>query len=66
MTQALKSGRPGTPEFRKALRDAIEASTDLPLVAGPASYSPTEHNGYDQRAAAIVQIKDGKFTLLER
>lgn len=64
--EALKAGRPGTPEFRKALRDAIEASTDLPLVAGPASYSPTEHNGYDQRAAAIVQIKDGKFTLLER
>jgi branched-chain amino acid transport system substrate-binding protein len=61
---ALKSGKPGTPEFRSALRDAIENLKEVPLINGIATYSPTDHNGYDQRAASMMKVQGGKFELI--
>jgi branched-chain amino acid transport system substrate-binding protein len=61
---ALKSGKPGTPEFRSALRDAIENLKEVPLINGFATYSPTDHNGYDQRAASMMKVQNGKFELI--
>jgi len=61
--QALKAGAPGTKEFRHALRDALEATRDLPVTNGVATMSKADHLGLDARARVLVQIKDGKWVL---
>ena len=61
---ALSAAKPGTPEFRSALRDALEAEHDVVLTHGVATMSPTDHNGFDDRARVMVTIKDGAWKLL--
>ncbi len=58
---ALKKAKPGTPEFRAALRDAIEQVKDLPGAHGIFSMSPTDHLGLDQRAYVMVKIQNGTW-----
>jgi branched-chain amino acid transport system substrate-binding protein len=61
---ALKHGQPGTPEFRAALRDALEELHGVVLSQGIANITPTDHNGFDTRARVMVTIHDGKWVLL--
>jgi len=63
---ALKHGKPGTAEFRSALRDALERTRDVYLNNGLSNMSPTDHNGYDERSAFLIRVDGGKFRLLER
>jgi branched-chain amino acid transport system substrate-binding protein len=58
---ALKAGAPGTPEFRRALRDALEQTRDFPDSNGLVNMTPTDHIGLDQRARVIAEIRDGKW-----
>jgi branched-chain amino acid transport system substrate-binding protein len=59
---ALKTGaKPGTAEFRSALRDALENIKDLPASQGVFTMSPTDHAGFDQRARVMVKVVDGKW-----
>jgi len=59
---ALKTGaKPGTAEFRKALRDAIEQVKDLAGSQGVFNMSPTDHAGLDERARVMVKVQDGKW-----
>lgn len=61
--EALKTGaKPGTPEFRKALRDALENVKELPVSQGVFNMSPTDHAGFDERARVMVKVVDGKWT----
>jgi branched-chain amino acid transport system substrate-binding protein len=60
---ALKGGKPGTPEFRKALRDALEGIKNLRVTNGVVNMSPTDHLGLDQRARVMVKIVNGKWVL---
>jgi branched-chain amino acid transport system substrate-binding protein len=60
---ALKSGQPGTAEFRRALRDALEATKDLPVTNGVVNMSRTDHLGLDSRARVMVRIENGKWAL---
>jgi branched-chain amino acid transport system substrate-binding protein len=62
--QALKAGQPGTKEFRKALRDALEGTKNLANAHGIVNMSPTDHLGLDQRSRVMVQIVDGKWKLV--
>lgn len=60
---ALQTGaKPGTPEFRQALRDALEQVTDLSVSQGVINMSPTDHAGFDERARVMVKVVDGKWT----
>jgi branched-chain amino acid transport system substrate-binding protein len=61
--EALKKAQPGTKEFRKALRDAIEGVKNHPESQGIVNMSPTDHLGLDQRSRVMVQILDGKWKL---
>ncbi|NUZ04963.1 ABC transporter substrate-binding protein [Piscinibacter koreensis] len=56
---ALKKAQPGTPEFRSALRDALEAAREVKGAHGIFNMSPTDHLGLDQRARVMVKIEDG-------
>jgi len=60
---ALKKAQPGTKEFRAALRDALEGVKNTPGAHGIFNMSPTDHLGLDQRAAVMIQIRDGKWIL---
>jgi len=60
---ALKTAQPGTPEFRAALRTALENVKDLPLSHGIMNTTPQNHNGLDERARVMVEIVDGKWKL---
>ena len=61
---ALKAGQPGTDAFRAALRDALEQTHELVGVSGIYTMSPTNHNGQDDRAAVLVEVKDGAWTAI--
>ncbi len=58
---ALKKGKPGTPEFRAALRDAIEGLQEISGAHGIFSMSPNDHLGLDQRARVMVKIENGTW-----
>ncbi len=58
---ALKKAQPGTPEFRAALRDALEQTTEMPGAHGIFTLSPTDHLGLDQRARVMVKIENGAW-----
>jgi len=59
---ALKTGaQPGTPAFRKALRDALENIKELAVSQGVFNMSPTDHAGFDQRARVMVKVQGGKW-----
>ncbi len=58
---ALKVAKPGTEQFRVALRDALEKTHELIGVSGVYDMSPTNHNGQDSRAAVLVEVKNGAW-----
>ena len=61
---ALKAGKPGTPEFRAGLRDALEAAREQVLTHGVSDMTRTDHNGFDTRARVMVVIENGAWKLL--
>jgi branched-chain amino acid transport system substrate-binding protein len=61
---ALKKGKPGTREFRAALRDALE-SAKVVATHGVFEMSPGDHNGLDNRARVMVRIDNGKWVLIK-
>jgi branched-chain amino acid transport system substrate-binding protein len=63
--EALKKAKPGTPEFRAALRDALENVKELPGVHGVFNMSATDHNGFDSRAAIMATVENGDWKLLK-
>lgn len=62
--QALAKARPGSAEFRAALRDALEQSREVVGAQGIFNMSPQNHNGMDQRARVMMTVKGGKWVLV--
>jgi branched-chain amino acid transport system substrate-binding protein len=58
---ALKKAKPGTAEFRAALRDALEQVKDVAGAHGIFSMSEKDHLGLDQRAYVMVKIQNGAW-----
>ena len=63
--EALKKAKAGTPEFRMALRDALEQSKEVVGAQGVFNMNAQNHNGMDQRARVMMTVKDGKWVLLK-
>jgi branched-chain amino acid transport system substrate-binding protein len=61
---AVQKAKPGTPEFRAALRDALEGIKDLTVSHGVMTMTPENHNGLDARARVMVTIDNGRWKLL--
>ncbi|HEX9183852.1 MAG TPA: ABC transporter substrate-binding protein [Burkholderiales bacterium] len=63
--EAVKKAKPGTPEFRAALRDALENVKNV--VGTHGVYSPTaaNHNGLDERARVLVRVEGGTWRLMK-
>ncbi len=60
--EALKKAKPGTKEFRAALRDALEAS-NVVGTHGVFVMNAQEHNGLDNRARVMIRIDNGQWVL---
>jgi branched-chain amino acid transport system substrate-binding protein len=62
--EAAKKGKPGTPEFRSALRDALEQTHELVGTQGVYNMTAADHSGFDRRGRELMQLKDGKWQLI--
>lgn len=63
--RAMATGaKPGSPEFRAALREALFTTKELAGTQGVYTYTPADRHGVDARARILVQIEDGKYKLL--
>ena len=58
---ALKKAKPGTLEFRSALRDALESVKEVAGAHGVFNMSAGDHLGLDQRARVMVKIEGGAW-----
>jgi branched-chain amino acid transport system substrate-binding protein len=58
---ALKTTKPGTAEFRTALRDNIEQLKGFVGSEGVYTMSPQDHNGVDERSQVMIKIENGKW-----
>lgn len=62
---ASAKAKPGTPQFRQALRDAIEGSKEVVGTHAVYNMSASNHNGVDQRARVLVRVEGGQWKLLK-
>lgn len=62
---ALAKGKPGTPEFRSALRDALEQTRELAATQGVYNMTPADHSGFDERGRELITVSNGTWTLLK-
>jgi len=62
---ALKHAKPGSPEFRKALRDALESERDIVVSHGVLNYTAQDHFGFDNRGRVMLTIDNGNWKLLK-
>ncbi|WP_175939668.1 ABC transporter substrate-binding protein [Caballeronia sp. BCC1704] len=65
-TRALKAGKPGTKEFRVALRSELEHAHELVVPNGVVNTSASDHVGLDQRASVMGIVRNGAFTYLSQ
>ena len=62
--EALKKARPGTADFRVALRNALENNTaGLVGTNGVYNIGPRDHNGLDQRARVMVRVNNAGWRI---
>src|ERR1700709_1095220 len=59
---ALKTAKPGTPEFREAIRQALMSEKELAASQGVYNFTEKDRYGLDDRARIILTVKDGKYT----
>ncbi len=60
---ALKKGKPGTPEFRAALRDAVEGMGRTIFAHGVMNWTPTDHWGYTNETGVMLKVVNGQFVV---
>ncbi|MDP1978311.1 ABC transporter substrate-binding protein [Undibacterium sp.] len=58
---ALKKAKPGTPEFRTALKDAMESEIDIPITQGVLHYTANDHFGLEEKARVMLTIQGGNW-----
>lgn len=61
---ALKKAKPGTAEFRTALRDALESGKDVVGVHGVFNMSAKDHFGMDERGRVLIKVENGGYKLI--
>ena len=60
---ALKKGKPGTVEFRTALKDAFETMGRTPVSQGVLNWTATDHFGYTPETGVLLTIAGGDWKL---
>src|SRR3954462_9228505 len=60
---ALKSAKPGTPEFREAIRQALLSEREIATSQGVYNFTEKDRYGLDDRSRILLTVKDGKYVL---
>lgn len=60
---ALKKGKPGTPAFRAALKEALESGQKLAVSQGVLDYTPQDHWGFTTDSAVVMKVVNGEWKL---
>src|SRR3954470_220072 len=60
---ALKTAKPGTPEFREAIRQALISEKELAASQGVYNFTEKDRYGLDDRSRILLTVKDGKYVL---
>ncbi len=58
---ALKKAKPGTPEFRAAIRDGLETMGRTVFSHGVMNWTKDDHWGYTMETGVMLKVVDGKF-----
>jgi branched-chain amino acid transport system substrate-binding protein len=58
---ALKKAKPGTPEFRSAMRDTLETMGRTVFSHGVMNWTAADHWGYTLETGVMTKVVDGKF-----
>ena len=58
---ALKTAKPGTPEFREAIRKAMLSEHEIAATQGVYNWTETNRSGLDDRSRIILTVKNGKY-----
>ena len=61
---ALKKGKPGTQEFRTALKTALETMGRTPVSQGVLNYTATDHFGYTPETGVLLTIAGGDWKVV--
>ena len=61
LPMALKKAKPGTAEFRAAIRDSLETMGRTVFAHGVMNWTPTDHWGYTLETGVMTKVVDGKF-----
>lgn len=62
---AASKGKPGTPEFRAGLRDALEKTTEMAATQGVYNMTEADHSGFDVRGRELITVKNGTWALVK-
>ncbi len=62
---AAQKGKPGSKEFRAALRDALEQTKDLVATQGVYNMTAQDHSGFDERGRELITVRNGNWALLK-
>jgi branched-chain amino acid transport system substrate-binding protein len=58
---ALKTAKPGTGEFRDAIRQALLTEREIACSQGVYNFTEKDRYGLDDRSRIILTVKDGKY-----
>jgi branched-chain amino acid transport system substrate-binding protein len=58
---ALKTAKPGTPEFREAIRQAFISEKEIVASQGVYNWTEKDRSGLDDRSRILLTVKDGKY-----
>jgi branched-chain amino acid transport system substrate-binding protein len=61
---ALKKGKPGTPEFRTALKDAFETMGRTPVSQGVLNWTTADHFGYTPETGVLLKVANGDWQVV--
>ena len=62
---ALKKAKPGTPEFREAIREALLTEREIAASQGVYNFTEKDRYGLDNRSRILLTVKDGKYVLVK-
>ena len=63
-TTAFKALKPGTPEYRGAIRDGMENLRGFVSSEGNFNMSDKDHNGVDASCQVLVRVENGRWKLV--
>ena len=62
---ALKKGKPGTPEFREGLRQALLTERDIAASQVVYNFTVKDRYGLDDRSRVLLTVKNGNYVMVK-